>query len=224
MRLYNLDASPFAARVRILLRVKDAAIAMIPPPGGAASAEFRAITPLGKVPALALDDGRVLPESEVICGYLDALLPGPALLPADPVERSHVALIVRLVDLYVAPGMIVFFKLLFTDPGNRATLAAMLPEMARGLKYLDLYTAPDRHASHQRISQADAALAPMLFYVAEVLPTVIGENLLQKRQNLLAYWEAVQTEPHVAPVLAEMRNALTKYGRMLQAMQQSAQQ
>lgn len=224
MRLYNLDASPFAARVRILLRVKGATIDMAAPPGGASSAEFRAITPLGKVPALALDDGRVLPESEVICAYLDDALPGPSLWPAESAERAHVALLTRLVDLYVAPGMIVFFKLLFTDPGNRAALAAMLPEMARGLKYLDLYVAPDRHAAHRRISQADCALAPMLLYVAEVLPTVTGDSLLEKRPNLLAYWQAVQAEPHVAPVLAEMRAALQKYGRMLQAMQQSAQQ
>jgi len=224
MKLYNLDASPFAARVRMLLQAKGAAIDCVAPPGGAASAEFRAITPLGKVPALALDDGRVLPESEVICSYLDSVLGGPSLYLDDPVERAHVALIVRLVDLYVAPAMTVFFKLLFTDPGNRAALAALLPELARGLKYLDLYVAPAGCAAHQHFSQADCALAPMLLYVAEVLPSVIGDNLLEKRPNLLAYWQAIQDDRFAAPVLAEMRAALHKYGRMLQAMQQSIQQ
>src|SRR3546814_18326756 len=96
MRLYNRDASPFAARVRILLRVKDATIEMVAPPGGASSAEFRAITPLGKVPALALADGRVLPESEVICTYLDGALPDPPLWPAEPAARAGVALTPRL--------------------------------------------------------------------------------------------------------------------------------
>lgn len=224
MRLYNLDASPFAARVRILLQVKAAILEMVPPPGGAASAEFRAITPLGKVPVLELDDGRVLPESEVICSYLDAALPGPSLWPDDPTEQAQVALIVRLVDLYVAPAMITFFKLLFTDPGNRAALAALLPDLARGLKYLDLYVAPDAHAAGAGISQADCALAPMLLYAAEVLPLAGTGDLLEKRPNLRAYWQAVQAEPPVATVLAEMRTALQKYGKMLQAMQQSAQQ
>src|SRR3546814_1945903 len=97
----------------------------------------------------------LFPYTTLFRSYLDGALPGPSLWPADPAERAHVALITRLVDLYVAPGMIVFFKLLFTDPGNLAALAAMLPEMARGLKYLDLYVAPDGHAAHRRISQAD---------------------------------------------------------------------
>src|SRR3546814_14861295 len=71
----------------------------------------------------------LFPYTTLFRSYLDGALPGPSLWPADPAERAHVALITRLVDLYVAPGMIVFFKLLFTDPGNRAALAAMLPEM-----------------------------------------------------------------------------------------------
>src|SRR3546814_4789863 len=62
----------------------------------------------------------LFPYTTLFRSYLDGALPGPSLWPADPAERAHVALITRLVDLYVAPGMIVFFKLLFTDPGNRS--------------------------------------------------------------------------------------------------------
>ena len=39
------------------------------------------------------------------------------------------ALIVRLADLYVSPGMNGFFKLLFTDPGNRAAIAKLAPRL-----------------------------------------------------------------------------------------------
>ncbi len=38
--------------------------------------------PLGKVPALILDDGGVLYDSPVICEYLDSLHEGPKLFPA----------------------------------------------------------------------------------------------------------------------------------------------
>jgi glutathione S-transferase len=38
--------------------------------------------PLGKVPALILDDGSVLYDSPVICEYLDSLHDGPKLFPA----------------------------------------------------------------------------------------------------------------------------------------------
>lgn len=38
--------------------------------------------PLGKVPALTLEDGHVVFDSPVICEYLDALVPGVVLFPA----------------------------------------------------------------------------------------------------------------------------------------------
>ncbi len=43
--------------------------------------------PLGKVPALILDDGAVLYDSPVICEYLDTLHDGPRMFPAAGPER-----------------------------------------------------------------------------------------------------------------------------------------
>ena len=43
--------------------------------------------PLGKVPALTLDDGTVLANSPVICAYLDSLHDGEKLIPADGTAR-----------------------------------------------------------------------------------------------------------------------------------------
>jgi glutathione S-transferase len=40
------------------------------------------VNPLGKVPALTLDDGYVLYDSPVICEYLDEMVPGVVLFPA----------------------------------------------------------------------------------------------------------------------------------------------
>ena len=43
--------------------------------------------PLGKVPALILDDGSVLANSPVICAYLDSLHQGDKLIPSDETAR-----------------------------------------------------------------------------------------------------------------------------------------
>jgi len=43
--------------------------------------------PLGKVPALLLDDGSSLYDSPVICEYLDSLHAGPKLIPASGPQR-----------------------------------------------------------------------------------------------------------------------------------------
>ena len=89
MKLYHSPTSPFARKVRVLIREKDAlakvteelAAAMSDPPS------LHDANPLGKVPALALKDGTSFFDSPVICEYLDAVLGGPAFFPAAGPQR-----------------------------------------------------------------------------------------------------------------------------------------
>jgi glutathione S-transferase len=70
MKLYGNAASPFARKALIIaheLGLKLEVIKTIP----AGNEEFRRINPLGKIPALVLDDGSVLIDSPVICEYLN---------------------------------------------------------------------------------------------------------------------------------------------------------
>ena len=70
MKLYTNAASPFARKCRIIaheLDLKLEEIRTLP----FNEPEFRRINPLGKIPALVLDDGSVLIDSPVICEYLN---------------------------------------------------------------------------------------------------------------------------------------------------------
>jgi glutathione S-transferase len=49
---------------------------------------YLALSPLGHVPALELDDGTVLTESRAICTYFEAINPEPNLMGADGKERA----------------------------------------------------------------------------------------------------------------------------------------
>src|SRR5690606_11781819 len=84
--------------------------ALAPPPGGARSAEYRAINPLALVPALMLDDGTVIPESEIIVEYLEDRFPNPPLRPAAPEERARARLLARLADEHLAPPLKELFE------------------------------------------------------------------------------------------------------------------
>lgn len=89
MKLYSSPTSPFVRKVRIVIREKGAAARVAEEVVSALAdpAVLHAANPLGKVPALALDDGTTLFDSPVICEYLDATLPGPKLSPADARAR-----------------------------------------------------------------------------------------------------------------------------------------
>ncbi len=54
--------------------------------------------PLGKVPALVLEDGAAIIESSLICAYLDGLHDGPKLIPDDPAARMKVLQMQALAD------------------------------------------------------------------------------------------------------------------------------
>jgi glutathione S-transferase len=70
LKLYGNAASPFARKCRVIaheLGLKLEEIRTLP----MQDPEFRRINPLGKIPALMLDDGSVLIDSPVICEYLN---------------------------------------------------------------------------------------------------------------------------------------------------------
>lgn len=89
MKLYSSPTSPFARKVRIVIREKGANNLIAEEMVAALSdpAELHAANPLGKVPALLLDNGAALFDSPLICEYLDATLDGAALLPPTAAAR-----------------------------------------------------------------------------------------------------------------------------------------
>lgn len=89
MKLYVARTSPYARKVQVLIHEKEATglveVVAVDPwtdPGA-----LQAAVPSGKVPALVTGDGWSLGESWAIADYLDAVLPGRRLLPADGAGR-----------------------------------------------------------------------------------------------------------------------------------------
>ena len=91
MKLYHSPASPFVRKALVAaheLGLADAIeivpVAMTPVKSVPALNEEN---PLGKIPALVLDDGTALYDSPVICEYLDTRHDGPRLFPTEGPER-----------------------------------------------------------------------------------------------------------------------------------------
>ena len=201
LTLYDLDHSPFAARVRIAVRAKGLDVALVPPPGGARSEAYRRINPLGLVPTLVTEDGTALPESDVIVEYLDERFPERRLVPADAGPRARCRLIIRVADFYLAPAL----KALFEHTKGPAEPAAgdiLVGNVRDYLAAIEGLVGDWGFAVGNSLSAADCALAPLLFF-AERCATLAPEAPLFGRR-LGAYWAAIRTHPSVAPVLEEM--------------------
>ncbi len=100
MRLRYARNSPFVRKVMVTAieagiedRIEKVATDIADP-----GSDLSSHNPLGKVPALVLDDGRVLVESSLICAYLDELHERPKLIPSEGDARLEVLQLQALAD------------------------------------------------------------------------------------------------------------------------------
>jgi len=93
MLLYHDPRAPNPRRVRIFLAEKGVTVETIEvtiATGANRAPPYLVKNPLGLLPVLELDDGRILRESVAISHYIEELHPEPNLFGADPWERAMV--------------------------------------------------------------------------------------------------------------------------------------
>ena len=104
MKLFTSPGAPNPRRVALFMAEKAITeIELVPVDLNALehkSASFLAKSPMARVPALELDDGRVLTETRAICTYLEGLYPNPNLMGADAEERAFIEMADRRVEWY----------------------------------------------------------------------------------------------------------------------------
>jgi glutathione S-transferase len=91
MKLLGTDTSPYVRKVRLVLLEKNIAHEyLVDAPRDPGSMVAR-VNPLGRIPALILDDDTCVYDSPVIAEYLDTLNDSPALIPrGDALARMRV--------------------------------------------------------------------------------------------------------------------------------------
>ena len=92
--LYDCATAPSPRRARILLAEKGVAHDTVPidlARGEHFGDAYRAINPQCTVPALRLEDGRLLTDNAAIAAYAEARWPEPPLLGRTPLDKARVA-------------------------------------------------------------------------------------------------------------------------------------
>ena len=84
LKLYSGDLSPYSAKVRMRIYAKGIGDIVLERPVGFGTQDWWKTSPIGRIPALELANGDIIPESEVIAEYLEEIYPEPRLLGATP--------------------------------------------------------------------------------------------------------------------------------------------
>ncbi len=115
MKLYTADRAPNPDRVKYFLSAKGKwdeidkqEISIIEKQHR--QPDYLAISPLGHVPALVLDDGTALTESRAICTYFESVYPDPNLMGRDAKERAVIEMWDRRVELTYLVAMAGWFR------------------------------------------------------------------------------------------------------------------
>jgi glutathione S-transferase len=210
--IYGAIGSPYVARVVLAARLKGLDFELRLPADGLRSPAFRALNPLGKIPVL-VDAAVTLPESEVICQYLDDRYPEPPLLPADPADRARARLLSRLVDQYVLPPVLAASARHRQAPADPAAVAAELDRARNGLAGLGHFAGAGPALWGASAGLADCALAPALVFAAEALGGVGGADLPAAHPRVAAWWEWFHASPVGGTYVSEAREAFAAFRR-----------
>lgn len=171
--LYGYWRSSSAYRVRIALNLKglryeQRPVHLVREGGEQKRPEYRAINPLGLVPALRHGE-RTLVQSVAICEYLEEAFPEPALLPADAAGRARVRALVQTIACEIQPlNNLAVLRYLADDLGaaEAAVQAWYARWVGRGFAALEAWLgAPETGAfcHGDRPTLADAFLVPQLY-------------------------------------------------------------
>src|SRR6202166_949069 len=88
--LYHLPLSPYARKVRLVLAEKRLPVELHVEKPWERRPEYLELNPAGTVPPLVEDNGLAIPDSAVICEYLDEAYPDTSLLGQTLGERVEV--------------------------------------------------------------------------------------------------------------------------------------
>ena len=217
MKLYSLPHSPYAARVRMQIHLRNLPVEVLPPPLPMRTAAFLERFPLGKVPVLELENGATISESWAIMEYLEELGigAGASLSPESALERAHMRMLGRYADLHLATNALFpLFRAVtgMADTDAATTAESLRAELAKGERLL-----AEVGGCERALNLGDIALAPTLLYVQELAPAAGIQAPLADYPELSAWWGWINGVAPVRETLDEVRHAFHAFAEALAA-------
>jgi maleylacetoacetate isomerase len=171
VKLYDYFRSSAAYRVRIALNLKGVAYQSVPihltrDGGRQNSAEYRAINPQMRVPALELDSSQILVQSLAIIEYLDETFREPPLKPADPIARARARGIAEIVccDIHPVNNLVTLNYLRSALGHSQVDIDAWYAHwITAGFQAIEAMIDASPYAVGTAVTIADLALVPQVF-------------------------------------------------------------
>lgn len=190
MKLYASLASSFARKIRVMLIEKSAKheVEMVNlwEPN-----VLKNINPIGKVPALQLDDGRVLISSPLIADYVDSRFQNPRFIPEDPEQRIEVRRWEAFADGTMDAVSASLYEMRFHDEAkcSQDWLDRQRGKIDAGFAALEQMLGNRPWCVGDTMSLADIAIACHLGFITLRAPQFFPQ---EKYPNLAQLWKSME--------------------------------
>ncbi|GLR88308.1 glutathione S-transferase family protein [Bradyrhizobium iriomotense] len=183
MLLIGVNRSPFTRRVAITLKIYDMPFEQRPLSGFGNRDDVRASNPLGRIPALMLDDGESLVDSNAIIDHLDEVYGRHrALTPASGRDRRAVQKVAALMMGACEKGLQAAYERNHHPPEklHQPWIDDCMAQMTNALSTIDAMIEQDSpYLLLGRLTQADVTA-----FVAERLARGLGVDTAARMPRL----------------------------------------
>jgi glutathione S-transferase len=202
MKLLGTNTSPYVRKVRLVLLEKNIPHSyLIDIPNNPGSQVVK-INPLGRIPALILDDETCVYDSVVIAEYIDTLNDTPKLIPRhDALARMRVRRWEALGDGIMDSAIMVRNER--TRPAEKQEaeiISQHSSAISRTLAHAAAQLGKREWCEGSAISLADLALASALVYLDLRLPEL---DWRAEHNNLASWFARMSARPSMITSLAE---------------------
>ena len=158
---------------------------------------YLAKNPGGQMPALELDDGRVIAETVAICEYLEEQKPKPALIGENAADRAETRMWTRRVEWRINQPLADGFRYAEGLPLFKSRIRT-IPEAADGLKAVardGLVWLDGLIAGRDTIVPKRFTLADVVLYAFIDFGATVGQGLDPAHQNLAKWLASTKARP-----------------------------
>jgi len=201
MKLIGSLTSPYVRKVRVVLAEKKIDYEFELDSPWVPETKVPNVNPLGKIPALILDDDTVLFDSRVIVEYLDNVAPNNKLMPAPNRERTEVKRWEALADGICDAAALVFLeRKRAAKQQDPEWIKRQEEKIGRALEYMAEELGENVWCMGTHFSLADIATCCALGYLAFRFPEI---NWSETHPNLSRLYTKLMQRPALADTVPQ---------------------
>ena len=198
MKLYTTRACPFTARIKIVVALKKLEVELVDP-SEIGPEQFSQDVPEGRIPALVMEDGQILVESESICEYLEERYPERSVYPEDLIERAELRKWSRRADIDLGQCFVPF-QMMQSMGKSQALVDDIEERFEKTLDMIERQLGEGPYIMGHRLTHVDGVWLTRLHVTEQMYKAYGMGDPFESLPKLQAYRRALSDDAIVKPI------------------------